>query len=66
MSTKPIAIPPHNELPPWAEERLRTLYQQWSDAYGAFLDSVAEATRECNDGGSIQQHIADYKQRLSY
>lgn len=58
--------PIYDTLPPWAEERLQTLYQQWCDAYGAFLDYVAEATRECKDGDQIQQRIADYKQRLNY
>ncbi|GIV05492.1 MAG: hypothetical protein KatS3mg016_1067 [Fimbriimonadales bacterium] len=58
--------PIYDYLPPWAEERLQTLYQQWCDAYGAFLNYVAEATRECKDGEQIQQRIAEYKQRLSY
>ncbi|GIV07190.1 MAG: hypothetical protein KatS3mg017_0392 [Fimbriimonadales bacterium] len=57
--------PIYDHLPPWAEARLQTLYQQWCDAYGAFLDYVAEATRECKDGEQIQQRIADYKQRLN-
>ncbi|GIV10072.1 MAG: hypothetical protein KatS3mg019_2163 [Fimbriimonadales bacterium] len=58
--------PIYDYLPPWAEERLQTLYQQWCDAYGAFLDYIAEATRECKDGEQIQQRIANYKQRLNY
>ncbi len=58
--------PIYDYLPPWAEERLQTLYQQWCDAYGAFLDYVAEAVRECKDGEQIQQRVAAYKQKLNY
>jgi hypothetical protein len=58
--------PIYDYLPPWAEERLRTLYRQWCDAYGAFLDYIAEATRECKDGDQIQQRIANFKQTLTH
>jgi hypothetical protein len=57
--------PIYDFLPPWAEERLQTLYRQWCDAYGAFLDYIAEATRECKDGEQIQQRIANFKQTLT-
>ncbi|MCX7993130.1 MAG: hypothetical protein N2651_05630, partial [Fimbriimonadales bacterium] len=56
--------PLYDSLPPWAEQRLRTLYDQWRDAYSAFLDYVAEAARECKDSEQIQQRIADFKQTL--
>lgn len=57
--------PIYDYLPPWAEERLQTLYRQWCDAHGAFLDYIAEATRDCKDGEQIQQRIANFKQTLT-
>ncbi|MCS6923403.1 MAG: OmpH family outer membrane protein [Fimbriimonadales bacterium] len=56
--------PIYDYLPPWAEQRLQMLYQQWSLAYAAFLDCVAEAVRECKDGAQIQQRITEFKQTL--
>ncbi len=55
----------YDHLPPWAEQRLETLYNQWRDAFGAFLDYVAEAARECKDGEQIQQRIGEFKQTLT-
>ncbi len=56
--------PIYDYLPPQAEQRIQTLYNQWRDAYGAFLDYIAEATRECKDSEQIQQRIADFKRAL--
>lgn len=55
----------YDYLPPWAEQRLETLYNQWRGAFGAFLDCVAEAARECKDGEQIQQRIGEFKQTLT-
>ncbi|MCX7926458.1 MAG: hypothetical protein N2554_11715 [Fimbriimonadales bacterium] len=57
--------PIYDYLPPQAEQRIQTLYQQWRDAFGAFLDYIAEAARECKDGEQIQQRIAEFKQTLT-
>lgn len=56
--------PIYDYLPPQAEQRIQTLYNQWRDAYGAFLDYIAEAARECKDSEQIQQRIAEFKQTL--
>lgn len=56
--------PIYDFLPPHAEERLQTLYQQWLHTYRAFLDYVAEAARECKDSEQIQQRIAEFRQAL--
>jgi hypothetical protein len=56
--------PIYPDLPPHAQERLNTLYQQWRQAYSALLDSVAEAARDCKDGEQIAQRIAAFKDAL--
>lgn len=56
--------PIYEHLPPRAEQRIAALYNQWRDAFGAFLDCVAEAARECKNGEQIQQRIREFKQTL--
>lgn len=56
--------PIYPDLPPHAKERLRTLYGQWRKEFVAFLDTVAEAFRDCKDGEQVAQQIADYKAAL--
>ncbi|MGQ9901912.1 MAG: hypothetical protein ACUVR1_06830, partial [Fimbriimonadales bacterium] len=56
--------PIYPDLPPHAKERLRTLYGQWRKEYTAFLDTVAEAFRDCKDGDQVAQQIAEYKTAL--
>lgn len=56
--------PIYNNLPPWAKQQIQTLYNQWRDAFCAFLDCVAESARECKDGQHIEQCIADFKHKL--
>ncbi|MFN7016087.1 MAG: hypothetical protein ACK4P5_02810 [Fimbriimonadales bacterium] len=56
--------PIYEYLPPRAEQRIATLYNQWRGAYSAFLDYIAEAVRECKDSEQIQQQIHEFKQTL--
>ncbi len=52
--------PIYGYLPPYAEARLETLYNQWREAYLLFLKLLREAVRELRDGDELARALQEY------
>lgn len=52
--------PIYEYLPPYAEARLETLYNQWREAFLHFLKLLREAVRELRDGEELARALQEY------